>query len=172
MKHLDRWLLAPIRGSERLIERIIFGYRLPVALAFFLMTLLLGWQGMQIRPDASFVKMIPASHPYVANYLEHRDDLAGLGNSIRVVVAAREGDILQAEFQQRLKEITDELFFLPGVDRSALKSIWTPNVRWTEVIEEGFAGGPVIPEDYDGSPASLEQLRINILRSGQLGRLV
>jgi len=172
MKHLDRWLLAPIRGSEQLIERILFGYRLPVALLFLLLTLLLGWQGMQIRPDASFVKMIPASHPYVANYLEHRDDLAGLGNSIRVVVAAREGDILQAGFQQQLKEITDELFFLPGVDRSALKSIWTPNVRWTEVTEEGFAGGPVIPEDYDGSPASLEQLRINILRSGQLGRLV
>ncbi len=172
MNRLDRLLLAPVRGSERLLERVLFGYRLPVALAFLLLTLLLGWQALQIRPDASFVKMIPASHPYVANYLEHRDDLAGLGNSIRVVVAVKEGDILQAAFQQRLKEITDELFFLPGVDRSALKSIWTPNVRWTEVTEEGFVGGPVIPEDYDGSPASLEQLRINILRSGQLGRLV
>ena len=24
---------------------------------------------------------------------------------------------------------------LPGVDRSALKSLWTPNVRWKEVTE-------------------------------------
>eukprot|EP01155_Anaeramoeba_flamelloides_P050078 Anaeramoba_flamelloidesc41844_g1_i6.p2 GENE.c41844_g1_i6~~c41844_g1_i6.p2 ORF type:complete len:162 (+),score=13.82 c41844_g1_i6:359-844(+) len=158
MSRLDTLLLAPIRGSEKLIERMLFGYRLPVALMFLLLTLLLSWQAVQIRPDASFVKMIPASHPHVANYLEHRDDLAGLGNSIRVVVAAKEGDILQAEFQQALKEVTDELFFLPGVDRSALKSIWTPNVRWTEVTEEGFVGGPVIPEDYDGSPAALEQL--------------
>lgn len=172
MSRLDTLLLAPIRGSEKLIERMLFGYRLPVALMFLLLTLLLSWQAVQIRPDASFVKMIPASHPHVANYLEHRDDLAGLGNSIRVVVAAKEGDILQAEFQQTLKEVTDELFFLPGVDRSALKSIWTPNVRWTEVTEEGFVGGPVIPEDYDGSPAALEHLKVNILRSGQLGRLV
>ncbi|MBA4502209.1 efflux RND transporter permease subunit [Marinobacterium marinum] len=172
MSRIDQWLLAPIRSGERLIEHMLFDYRRLMALVFACLTLALGWQAVQIRPDASFVKMIPSSHPYVANYLEHRDDLAGLGNSIRVVVAAKEGDILQASFQQQLQAITDELFFLPGVDRSALKSIWTPNVRWTEVTEEGFAGGPVIPEDYDGSPAALEQLRINILRSGQLGRLV
>lgn len=172
MSRLDTLLLAPVKGSERLLERLLFGHRGMVALGFLLLTVLLGWQAVQIRPDASFVKMIPSSHPYVANYLEYRDELSGLGNSIRVVVAAKGGDILQPEFQQTLKAVTDELFFLPGVDRSALKSIWTPNVRWTEVTEEGFAGGPVIPENYDGSAASLEQLRDNILRSGQLGRLV
>lgn len=172
MSRLDTLLLAPVRGAERLLEQLLFGHRALVALGFLILTLLLGWQATQIRPDASFVKMIPSSHPYVANYLEHRDELSGLGNSIRVVVAAKDGDILQPEFQQTLKAVTDELFFLPGVDRSALKSIWTPNVRWTEVTEEGFVGGPVIPEDYDGSAASLEQLKVNILRSGQLGRLV
>ncbi|MBV1788271.1 MMPL family transporter [Marinobacterium sp. D7] len=172
MSRLDSALLAPIKASERLLERLLFGFRLPIALLFLLVTLLLGWQAVQIRPDASFVKMIPTSHPWVANYLQYRDDLAGLGNSIRVVVAPSEGDILQADFQQTLKEITDELFFIHGVDRSALQSIWTPNVRWTEVTEEGFVGGPVIPEGYDGSPQKLEQLRVNILRSGQVGRLV
>ncbi|MDO6805958.1 hypothetical protein Q4595_26110, partial [Wenyingzhuangia sp. 1_MG-2023] len=44
--------------------------------------------------------------------------------------------------------------------------------RWTEVTEEGFQGGPVIPANYDGSPASIEQVRQNILKSGQVGRLV
>lgn len=172
MSRLDAVLLAPVRGAERLLERVLFGQRVLIALGFLLLTGLLAWQAAQIRPDASFVKMIPSSHPYVANYLEHRDELSGLGNSIRVVVAAKDGNILQPEFQQTLKAVTDELFFLPGVDRSALKSIWTPNVRWTEVTEDGFVGGPVIPEDYDGSASSLEQLRTNILRSGQLGRLV
>ncbi|KEA63001.1 transport protein [Marinobacterium lacunae] len=172
MSRLDSALLAPIKASERLLETLLFGYRLPVACVFLLVTLFLGWQAVQIRPDASFVKMIPSSHPWVQNYLEYRDDLAGLGNSIRVVVAPTEGDILDKRFQQTLKEVTDELFFISGVDRSALQSIWTPNVRWTEVTEEGFVGGPVIPDGYDGSAQSLEALRVNILRSGQLGRLV
>ncbi|RBH36069.1 RND family transporter, partial [Pseudomonas sp. MWU13-2860] len=59
-----------------------------------------------------------------------------------------------------------------GVDRSGLKSLWSPSVRWTEVTEEGFAGGEVIPQSYDGSPESLDMLRNNVLKSGQVGRLV
>jgi predicted RND superfamily exporter protein len=172
MKSLTLSMLGLVKSSEHLIERVLFHRRRTLLGLFVLVTLVLGWQASQIRPDASFVKMIPTEHPYVENYLTYRDDLAGLGNSLRVVVAATEGDIFTPEFQESLRKVTDELFFLPGVDRSALTSIWTPNVRWTEVTEEGFVGGPVIPDDYDGSSASLETLRTNILRSGQLGRLV
>ena len=172
MNKLSQLLLAPIKASEEFAERFLFHRRILVLVVFSFITLFLAWQATQIRPDASFVKMIPTSHPYVENYLKNRDDLAGLGNSIRVAVAVNEGDIFTAEFQQTLQQITDELFFIPGVDRSALKSIWTPNVRWTEVTEEGFVGGPVIPAEYDGSSETLEQVRVNVLRSGQVGRLV
>ncbi len=165
-------LLGPIKLSEQVIERVLFHKRLPVLLLFVLMTLWLGFQAVQIRPDASFVKMIPTQHPYVENYLRYRDDLSGLGNSLRVVVEAKQGDIFSDEYQNTLKQVTDEAFFISGVDRSALKSIWTPNVRWTEVTEEGFVGGPVIPPEYDGSADSLAQIRTNILRSGQVGILV
>ncbi|MGV2835910.1 efflux RND transporter permease subunit, partial [Pseudomonas shirazensis] len=61
---------------------------------------------------------------------------------------------------------------IPGVDRAGLKSLWSPSVRWTEVTEEGFAGGEVIPNTYDGTAQSLDQLRDNVLKSGQVGRLV
>ena len=60
----------------------------------------------------------------------------------------------------------------PGVDRAWVKSLWTPAVRWTEVTEEGFRGGPVMPDNYDGSPKAIEQLRGNIARSGIVGSLV
>ncbi|UTW10116.1 efflux RND transporter permease subunit [Marinobacterium rhizophilum] len=172
MKRMSLSILSLVKGSEQLIERVLFHRRRTLLGLFLAVTLALGWQASQIRPDASFVKMIPTEHPYVENYLNYRDDLAGLGNSLRVVVAATDGDIFTPGYQDKLRRVTDELFFLPGVDRSALASIWTPNVRWTEVTEEGFVGGPVIPDDYDGSARSLEQLRTNILRSGQVGRLV
>ncbi|WP_417581907.1 efflux RND transporter permease subunit [Nitrincola sp.] len=172
MKRLAHSLLLPIRRSEQFVETLLFHHRLWVLSVFVLVTLVLGWQAVQIRPDASFVKMIPTSHPYVENYLTYQDDLSGLGNSVRVAVATQGEDIFNAEYQDVLRRVTDELFFIPGVDRSALQSIWTPNVRWTEVTERGFVGGPVIPPDYDGGAESLDQLRINVLRSGQVGRLV
>jgi predicted RND superfamily exporter protein len=154
-------------------ESLFFKFR-PLWLALFaLATLGLGWQASQIRADASFLKMIPTSHPYIENYLENRAALAALGNSIRIIVANNDGDIFTAEYQDALRQITDEVFLnIEGVDKGGLESLWTPNVRWSEVTEEGFVGGTVVPDTYDGSAESLEQLRNNVLRSGQVGRLV
>lgn len=45
-------------------------------------------------------------------------------------------------------------------------------MRWTGVTEDGLDGGPVIPDDYDGSVQSLAQVRQNIERSGEIGQLV
>src|SRR5574337_382119 len=50
--------------------------------------------------------------------------------------------------------------------------MWTPSVRWTEVTEEGFQGGPVMPDSYDGSPKATEKLRLNIARANIVGRFV
>ena len=155
-----------------LAERLLFENRVIVMLVFALLTIFFGYQASQLRPDASFEKMIPTSHPYIQNFLRNRADLASLGNSIRIIVETTEGDIFDRDFQEALRQINDEVFYIKGVDRAGLQSIWTPNIRWSEVTEEGFRGGTVIPGSYDGSPESLEQLRANVLRSGQVGRLV
>jgi len=155
-----------------LAERLLFGNRVVVIVLFALLTVFFGYNASQLRPDASFEKMIPTSHPYIQNYLKNRADLKSLGNSIRIIVETTEGDIFDKEFQDTLQRINDEVFYITGVDRAGLQSIWTPNVRWSEVTEEGFRGGTVIPNGYDGSPAKLEELKANVLRSGQVGRLV
>ena len=158
--------------AESTIENIIFGKRAWVILAFLLITVFLVSQAIKVRPDASFEKMVPIKHPYIAAYLERKDELTGLGNSVRISVETTEGDIFSEEYMQKLREISDEVFFIPGVARSGVKSLWTPNVRWGEVTEEGFTGGTVVPDDYDGSPESLQKVRANIMKSGEVGNLV
>jgi len=161
------------RNSGNLLERLVFNNRLLVVAACIIITALLAWLGAtQLVLNASFEKMIPQSHPYVKNYLENKGALRGLGNSLRVVVENESGDIFEPRYLEVLKEVTDELFLTPGVDRAWIKSIWLPAVRWSEVTEEGFQGGPVMPDTYDGSPAQLEKLKQNILRSGIVGSLV
>ena len=91
---------------------------------------------------------------------------------VRVVVENADGDIFDPRYLDALKQINDELILTPGVDRAWVKSLWTPAVRWTEVTEEGFRGGPVMPDSYNGSPQSVEQLKQNIARSGIVGSLV
>ncbi|MCC4118698.1 MMPL family transporter, partial [Aromatoleum toluclasticum] len=126
----------------------------------------------KLHLNASFESMLPQSQPYIQNYLDNRNELRGLGNVLRVVVASREGDIFDPAYQETLKKINDELILTPGVDRAWVKSLWTPSVRWTEVTEEGFQGGPVMPDAYDGSPRATEALKLNIARAGIVGRFV
>ena len=158
--------------SGNIIERLIFNNRLIIIVLCVLLTLFSGYQLRNLTVTTSFDKMLPHSHPFIQNFLENRNDLRGLGDSVRLVVENRKGDIFQPEYLQQLAKINDEIFLIPGVDRTWMKSIWTPVVRWTEVTEEGFVGGPVMPADYDGSPAAIERLRQNIARAGVVGSLV
>ena len=154
------------------LERGVFNHRPWVLGLCLLLTLLLGWQAWRLPLNASFEKTIPTSHPFIVNYLAHRADLAGQGNTLRLVLEARQGTIFDKAYLDALQKINDEVFLIPGVDRPFMKSLWTSNTRWVAVTEEGLDGGPVIPDSYDGSPASLAELRANVERSGEIGQLV
>ncbi|MEL6977487.1 MAG: MMPL family transporter [Pseudomonadota bacterium] len=155
-----------------LLERVIFNARMLVVLLFIAATGALGYQMTKLESNAAFEKMVPSQHPYIENFLEYRDDLGNLSNVVRVIVVAKNGDILNAEYLDTLKQVSDDVFYLPGVDRGNMKSLWTPNMRWLAVTKDGFEGDLVISDSYDGSPESLEEVRRNILRSGEIGRHV
>ena len=159
------------RSGSRL-ERLIFNNRLLVILFCAVATVILGWDSTRLTLNAAFEKTIPQNQPYIRNFLDNRDELKGLGNAVRVVVENRSGDIFEPAYLQALKHINDALFLTPGVDRANVKSLWMPVVRWNEVTEEGFAGGPVMPDNYTGSQASIDALRQNISRAQLLGNLV
>ncbi|QHB28124.1 RND transporter [Pseudomonas monteilii] len=155
------------------LERLVFNHRLPFLLCMLVATLVLGFMALtrlELRP--SFDKMLPQSHPYIQHYLENRASLRGLGNAVRVVVEHTQGDIFDPGYLQALRHINDELFLSQGVDRAWVKSLWSPAVRWTEVTEEGFQGGPVMPDGYQGAAGDIEQLRQNIERANIVGSLV
>ena len=160
------------RRSGSLTERVLFNNRLIVIGLCLLATIFFGFQIAHLRLNAGFEKMIPINHPFVANYLAHKSELAGLGNTLRIVMETTGDDIFDAGYMESLRKFNDEVFLLPGVERSHMRSLWTPSVRWVGVTEDGLEGGPVIPDNFDGSPSSLAELRSNIERSGQIGQLV
>jgi len=161
------------RNSGNLLERLVFNHRAWLVALCAVLTVLFAWQAAtRLALNANFEKMLPQSQPYIQNYLANKDSLRGLGNAVRVVVENPQGDIFDPRFMEALKQVNDELFLTQGVDRAWMKSIWTPAVRWNEVTEEGYTGGPVMPDNYDGGAQSVEQLRLNIARAGIVGRLV
>jgi predicted RND superfamily exporter protein len=158
--------------SGSLVERLLFNNRIVVVLLCAIVTVLLGLQASRLELNASFEKTIPQKHPYIQNYQAHQKELVGLGNAVRIAVENPGGTIYDAAYLDTLRRLSDEVFLLPGVNRMQMKSLWTPSTRWVGVTEDGLEGGPVIPQRYDGSPASLKQLEANVARSGEIGQLV
>ena len=159
--------------SGNFLERLIFNNRMAILLLCALATLVLGYQSTKLQLQAGFEKTLPKAHQYVLNYRANQDALKGLGNNLRIVAAVKEGTIFTPENLQFLEKLNDEIFFIPGVDRNGMKSLFTPNTRWRMVTEEGFEGGPVIPGDYDPtSPKSIGEVQINMVRAGILGDLI
>lgn len=152
-------------------SNFIFSKRKPLLAVFALLTLFFAWEMSRLAPDSSLERMVPLKHEYIRNLFKHKDELS-LGNDIRIAVVARQGDIFNRAYMETLRQISDEMFLMKGIDKPNFKSLWTPNVRWMEVTENGFEGSEVIPPDFNGSAVSIEQLRANVLRSGQVGRLV
>jgi predicted RND superfamily exporter protein len=153
------------------IENIVFRFRGLVIAAFVVLTAWWAFSAAHTHVDASFTKKLPLEHPYIKVFTQYQDQFGG-ANRVLIALMAKNGDMFTPEFFKTLKSATDEVFFLPGVDRSQVQSLFTPNVRYLEVVEDGFAGGPVIPSNFQPTPADFATVRENIIKSGKVGQLV
>ncbi len=153
------------------VENVLFSNRVLILLVFSILTCFMAYQGVKLRMDAGFEKLLPLEHEYIKTLQHYQSDF-GSGNQIIVALVQKEGTIFNPEFFTALRAATQEVFFLPGVDRSTVTSIFTPNVVYVEVVEDGFSGGNVVPAEFQPSEEWMPVVRNNIIKSGRLGSLV
>ncbi|TJY58876.1 RND family transporter [Sinimarinibacterium sp. CAU 1509] len=161
--------------TEQVVERFadfLIGRRRILAVVFALITTALGVSATRVQLDPGFLKLIPIEHPYMKTMMEYMQDFSG-ANTILVNLRWKgEGDIYNKEFMEALRETTDEVFFIPGINRTRVSSIFTPDVYYIEITEYGFNGEPVVPARYSGTPEQMDTVRKNVGLSGQIGQLV
>jgi len=161
--------------EARLVEWLtphVFGHRVAIIIAFAVITALMIYAALTgLRIDTNFTKQLPLKHEYMQTFIKHQEEFGG-ANRVLVGVIARDGNMFTPEFFSALRTATDEVFFIRGVDRARVQSLFTPNVRYTEVVEDGIQAGNVIPADFQPTPEGLAQVRENILKAGIVGRLV
>ena len=159
------------RSWVGIISYYIFRWRKPLLALGLAVTVVLGWSMTRLEVQAGFTKMLPLQHPYMQTFLKYQADFGG-ANKVLVAVKAREGDIFNAESLAKLKAVHEDLFFLPGVDRSSVLSLYSPNTIFMEVVEDGFRAGPVLPGNFKPDARGFDELRGNLLKSQWVGRIV
>jgi predicted RND superfamily exporter protein len=163
----------PGGGVTSRLERVIFGARTLIIAVFVVVTavmLLTVWRGLRI--DAAFTKQLPTQHEYMRTYLDPRVAEFRGANRVLIALIARDGNMFTPQFFEALRKATDEVIVMDGIDRGRVQSLFTPNVRYLEVVEDGIEAGNVIPAEFQPTPAGLAQVRENILKAGIVGRLV
>ena len=169
----------PVEGNDwtarilRVVEPPIFKARFATLGLLILATLFFAFQAARIQPDAGWLKSIPLDHPYMQVFQKYYRDFGG-ANSVLFALIKDEGsgDIYEADFMKTLEDATNDIFFIPAVDRARVMSLFTPNVTYVENIEGGLAGSNVIPADYSPTPAMLEKVKSNVGKAQVIGRLV
>lgn len=155
----------------KVVEPIVFGWRKPLLIILALSTLFLAFHAAQLQPNAGWLKMVPKEHPYMKTFLQYYKDFGG-ANTVLIALENKKGDIYQPEFMEALRQVNDDVFFVPGVDRTRLTSIFSPSIIYVEIIEGGLSGKNVIPSDYTPTPEVMEVIRTNVGKANVIGRLV
>jgi predicted RND superfamily exporter protein len=155
-ENLGRWLIA---------KRVV------LLLVFAALTVLLGYFATQIRFDAGFDKSVPSGHEYMKVYRQYAPIFGG-ANSITVVLKRRSGDIFDPEFMRALERLTRTVYSIPGVDQGSINSLFAPTAIFVTVNEVGYTGGRIVPATFKPRTADIAAVRQNLLKSGEIGRLV
>ncbi|MGQ0621281.1 MAG: efflux RND transporter permease subunit [Panacagrimonas sp.] len=159
------------RAILRVVEPVLYARRALTLGVLVLLTLLLAWNSAQLRPNAGWLKMVPKQHPYMQTFLQYYADFGG-ANTVLIALHNHRGDIYQPEFMETLRKAADDAFFIPGVDRSRVTSIFSPSILYIEVVEGGLAGENVIPSVYAPTPQMMARIRRNVAKASVIGRLV
>ncbi|MGH8505457.1 MAG: efflux RND transporter permease subunit [Stenotrophobium sp.] len=154
------------------VSDLLLGYRKILAIVFLAITAFFGYSATHIKLDPGFLKLIPINHPYMKTMMAYMKDFSGANTLLVNLHWTGKGDIYNPEFMKAMQEATDEVFFIPGINRTHVSSIFTPNVYYIEITENGFDGHPVVPAEFSDTPEQLEQVRNNVKHSGQIGLLV
>ena len=156
------------------LERFFFRHRLATLGVLALITLVMGGFAAQLRMSAGFDKQLPQQHEFIKTFNQYRDVLFG-ANRIIVVLHAKDGDIWNKEALTKLNDLTQTLFFMPGIDRRTVTSLWTPNTRAVQITEEGMKAEDVVGGDVTVATLNdqaIVGIRERTLIGGFVGSLV
>ncbi|MGH8108230.1 MAG: efflux RND transporter permease subunit [Arenimonas sp.] len=157
-------------------EKVVFSSRPAVLIFFAVITVAMLYFASQLTVDAGFKKQIPREHEYMKTFEQYEEGFGG-ANRVLVAVFAEDGNIFTDEYMGTLEKVSNDVMSLDSTDDARMRSLFTPNVRFVEVVEDGFAGGNVIPNTYSpatntGSPEQFSTIRSNIVKANIVGRLV
>ncbi len=138
-------------GGQR-IANFVIGWRFSILMAVIAITLFFAYQITKLRVFTDFGDLLPQSHPYVKIHNKFREIFGG-ANLLLISVEVKEGTIFNKKTLSTIKNISEELVKIPGVDRYKILSIAQRKVKDLKVTDWGIETTsimfPYVPQNDD-----------------------
>ena len=143
---------------DRKIASAVLRYRTLFLIIITVLTVFFGWRAVHLKLSYDFEKLLPRSHPYVKTYKEFQETFGG-ANLITIEVAVKQGDIFNHETLNKIRKITDDIQFVPGIDRYKVISIGAKKIKETKATAWGMEKSPLLWPDVPQTPDRIQGLR-------------
>jgi len=157
--------------GTRIADIILQRYKVLFVITMVI-TLFFLFQMFRLQVHTVFEDLLPQEHGYVKLHNKFRKQFGG-ANSVVMQLRIKEGTLFTRERLEKIRRISDELQFLPAVDRYKVVSIGTRNVRDVVVAPSGLTSVPLYWDHIPATEKEMDQLIMRIQTNDTVwGRLV
>jgi predicted RND superfamily exporter protein len=152
--------------SDFIIEK-----RLLVLTILSLISLFFVYKVKDIEVYTKFADLLPQGHEYIKVHNSIRAQFGG-ANTVNMVLQVKKGDIFNPTTLQKIRDITDELYLIPGVDRFKILSLAVDKLLDLVVISGGFDFVPLMFPEIPQTEEEIATLKERVYASVFYGGFV
>ena len=151
----------------------IMKHRLLTLLVIFLTTIFFSYHLLKLSLYSKFEDLLPANHPFIKVHQEVKDKFGG-ANLLTVALEVKTGDIFNPTTLSKIKYLTEQMDFLPGVDHYQVDSLAHINTRSVRTTLIGMVYSELLlPDKIPETPMELARLRTQCFSNEAVyGRLI
>ncbi len=138
-----------------IVKRKLFvGICILAATAFFL------YHALQISIKTYFPDLLPQNHPFVRLIKKHPK--FGGTNTVIIGMEVLKGDIFNKKTLQKLIDFSNELYFLPSVDRTKVVSLGVNKIRNAKITSEGISSPSILFPKAPQTKEAMNHLKADV----------
>lgn len=142
------------------IAQFIVNRRSLIAIVMLAITGFLLYHALQIPIKTYFPDLLPQNHPFVKLIKKHPK--FGGTNSVIIGLEVKDGDIFTQKTLQKIIDFSNELYFLPSVDRTKVVSLGVNKVRNAKITSWGISSPSILFPEAPKTKEGIDHLKADV----------
>jgi len=146
------------------IADLIIEKRIWVLTIISLVSIFFIYELKDLKVYTKYADLLPQKHEYIKTHNRIRFRFGG-ANTVNMILQVREGDIFNHTTLKKIKDITEELYLIPGVDRFKIFSLAVKIMSDMKATSGGYQFQPMMWPNIPQTQEELKTLRERVYAS-------